>query len=200
MYTLGVTGGIGSGKTTVVRIFQSLGIAAYDADLNARRLMEDNEDLRNAIQLTFGNEAYTANRLNRTWLAAQVFSDASALKALNALVHPAVGIDFNQWLTIQSGPYVIKEAALLFEAGSYAQLDATVLVSCPEVIRLQRVLKRDAHRNEAQVKAIFAQQWSEDRKRSLANHEMVNDGLKALIPQVLALHRSLVAQRSASID
>ncbi len=197
MYTLGITGGIGSGKTTVVRIFQSLGISAYDSDANAKRLMEEDLDLQKAIRDKFGPESFINQALNRTWLAAHVFSNPEELKALNALVHPAVGLDFQRWIKRQQGPYVIKEAALLFEAGSYAQLNATVLVSCPEEIRLQRVLSRDAHRNEAQVKAIFSRQWSEERKRALANHVIVNDGTKAIIPQVLALHRDLLATLSS---
>lgn len=191
MKTVGVTGGIGAGKSLVCRIFATLGIPVYDADSRARRLMEEDRELVGSIKAAFGAEAYsTEGALNRPWLAERVFREEAETARLNALVHPRVGLDFSRWMKAQKDvPYVIKEAALLFEAGSYKELDAVVLVQAPEELRIRRTLLRDEQRSKAQVRAIMERQWPESEKLRLATHSVKNDERSLLIPQVLRLHQ-----------
>lgn len=191
MRTLGITGGIGAGKSLVCRIFATLGIPVYDADSRARSLMEEDRELIGSVKAAFGDEAYTTDGvLNRPWLAERVFKEEAETARLNALVHPRVGLDFARWMKEQKDvPYVIKEAALLFEAGSYKELDAVVLVQAPEELRLRRTLLRDEQRSKAQVRAIMERQWPESEKLRLANYSIKNDERSLLIPQVLRLHK-----------
>ncbi len=195
---LGITGGIGAGKSTVAHLFALLGIPVYNADLAARRLMETNADLRSAITKAFGSESYFPNHtLNRPYLAEKVFHHAPSLAKLNAMVHPKVGEDYTQWHARhaqQGAPYTLKEAALLFETGSYRTLEGVILVSASEEVRLQRVLHRDSHRTKAQVQAIFAKQLPEAEKQRLARWLIRNEGNEALIPQVLELHQKFIAR------
>ncbi|GGC21355.1 dephospho-CoA kinase [Parapedobacter defluvii] len=186
---IGVTGGIGSGKSVVCRIFNVLGIPVFDADAEAKRLMTIDASLRNAIRAEFGTEAYHEDgTLNRPYLADQVFNDEQRLKILNGLVHPVVIRKGEQWAQQQKAPYTIKEAALLFESGSFKLNHYTILVSAPVGIRIERVMQRDGVTAE-QVKARMERQWPDERKRQLADFVIVNDGIQALIPQVLALDK-----------
>jgi len=186
---IGVTGGIGSGKSVVCRIFNVLGIPVFDADAEAKRLMTTEASLRNAIRAEFGTEAYHEDgTLNRPYLADQVFNDEQRLKILNGLVHPVVIRKGEQWAQQQKAPYTIKEAALLFESGSFKLNHYTILVSAPVGIRIERVMQRDGVTAE-QVKARMERQWPDERKRQLADFVIVNDGIQALIPQVLALDK-----------
>ena len=197
MLRIGITGGIGSGKSIASRVFGALGVPVYDADSRARWLMEHESALRAALQAAFGSGIYGANhRLNRPLLAGTVFNDPAKLALLNHLVHPYVGTDFARWAEAQQAAghaYVLKEAALLFETGSYRQLDRVVTVSAPLVVRLARVLRRDAHRTESDVRAIMAKQLSEEEKINQADAVLVNDGTQLLLPQVLALHAAFRA-------
>lgn len=180
---LGVTGGIGSGKSTVCEIFKTFGIPVYDSDARAKALMSSNPNLINSIQSSFGEEAYADGKLNRSYLAEIVFSDANALASLNALVHPAVGRDFDEWADQQSSEILIKEAAILIESGAYKQCDKILVVTCPEETRIERVMKRDEVIRE-QVTVRIAKQISEEERLSYADFTIDNSGASMLIPQV----------------
>ncbi len=194
MLKVGVTGGIGSGKTVVCRIFRTLGIPVFDADTAARKLMQDDHALVTAIRESFGEEAYLPDgRLNRSYLSAKVFTNEEALERLNSLVHPATIKAANDWAALQHAPYTVKEAALLFESGSYRHNDVNILVTAPEAIRMQRVMQRDGV-TENEVKARMARQLSDEVKIGLADHIIVNDGKTAITPQVLALHERFISQ------
>lgn len=193
---LGVTGGIGAGKSLVCSIFQVLGVPVYNSDLRAKQLMVESELLIGQIKAAFGEQAYWNGALNRQYLAEKVFSDPEKLALLNSLVHPAVGLDFSSWVEGNlSHSYLLKEAALIFEAGMTKSLDHTILVSSPQQLRIERVLSRDPHRNEEQVKAIISNQWSDERRRPLADFEIVNDEKSMLIPQVLSIHTSFSGKK-----
>ena len=151
--------------------------------------MNNQPDLKSAIQEGFGSEAYTRNgEVNRAHLADKVFNDADELARLNALVHPAVGDDYKAWQEKQLTPYAIKEAALLFESGSYKELDYVVNVSAPEALRVLRVLDRDSFRSKAEIQGIIEKQLSEDERLQRSDFVIVNDGVEMIIPQVLSLH------------
>jgi dephospho-CoA kinase len=189
---IGITGGIGSGKSLVCRIFNCLGIPVYDADSRAKSLMVSDHVLMEGIRKEFGSESYdTVGNLNRQYLARIVFPDPDKLQRLNTLVHPRVALDYENWVTGYEGtvPYVIKEAALLFESGSSAQLDKVIVVSAPEDVRMKRVKARDAHRDEKQIRDIMAKQWPEEEKLKRADYIIYNDESVLLIPQVIALHQ-----------
>ncbi len=185
---VGVTGGIGAGKTLVCNIFSVLGIPIYSADERAKWLMSNEPHLVSGIKSAFGENAYTNGELNRRYLAEKVFSDQNQVEKLNQLVHPAVGVDYGLWLSRQSTDYTIKEAALLFESGSYQGLDYVVMVSAPEETRITRVLNRDPQRSEEEVKGIIRKQWPQEKKEELADYVINNDESQMLIPQVLELH------------
>ena len=197
MLRIGITGGIGSGKSIASRLFQALGVPVYDADSRARWLMEHDVELRQHLSAAFGSDAYdAAGRLNRPALAATVFRNPELLAQLNALVHPHVGNDFERWALAQQQvghAYVLKEAALLFEAGSYKQLDRIITVFAPQPVREARVRRRDPHRSAADVQAIMAKQLSEETKMQRADYVLTNDDVQPLLPQVLALHAAFTA-------
>lgn len=190
MRVIGITGGIGSGKTTVCGIFAELGVAIYNADERAKAVMIENGELRGAVKAKFGDEAYNQDgTLNRPYLAERVFRSKKELAALNGLVHPAVARDFTEWSAKHGKDrYVIKEAAILFESGAYKLVQESVLVTAPKEMRVQRVVQRDGA-TEEEVIARMDNQWPEEQKAELANHIVVNDGRHLLIPQVLELHR-----------
>jgi dephospho-CoA kinase len=199
---LGVTGGIGSGKSTVCKVFQSLGISVYDADSRAKYLMTTDGILISQIRKEFGDLSYDSlGRLNRTYLATNVFDNPEKLEKLNSLVHPRVGADFKKWSEQHSDePYLLKEAALLYEAGSHESLDRIIVVFSPEELRVRRVLARDKHRSAEQIRDIMARQWSDEKKLQLADHIIYNDECRLIIPQVLALHEELLKRNFAETD
>lgn len=189
---VGITGGIGSGKSTVCKLFSLLGIPVYTADDRAKWLMAHDAELRNQISTTFGADAYSANgELNRAFLAETVFPNPEKIAALNARVHPAVRKDFEQWITQQTAPYLIKEAALLFETGAAKELDYVINISSPLRVRMARILLRDPHRSEEQVNQIINQQLPDEEKNELADFCIKNTDNKLLIPQVLEVHEQL---------
>ena len=143
MKIIGLTGGIGSGKTTVAKMFSELGIPVYIADTEARKLSNRSKVIRRKLIDLLGQEAYIENRLNRTFVAEKIFNDTDLLKAVNAIIHPKVASHFKRWVKKQQGPYVIKEAAILFENGGYKQCDKTILIVAPEALRIERLLARD---------------------------------------------------------
>lgn len=192
---IGITGGIGSGKSIMCKIFSVLGTPVYDADSRAKWLMSHEQQLIANIKTNFGEEAYFANgKINNVYLAKKVFHVREALQKLNALVHPAVKKDFKHWCSVNNGnPYLLKEAALLFESGSYKELDHVILVTAPKEIKINRVLKRDKHRSKEQILAIMEKQMSDAEKMPLANYNIINDGKEMILPQVLALHMKFSA-------
>jgi dephospho-CoA kinase len=197
---IGVTGGIGSGKSLVCKIFSRLGVPIYDADSHAKDLMTTDGILISGIKKEFGDLSYHPDgSLNRNYLAEHVFHDTVKLERLNHLVHPRVAADFENWVNQKKEhAYVIKEAALLFEAGSHLTLDKIIVVSAPEALRIKRVLSRDAHRTVEQIKAIVEKQLPEDEKLKRADYIIVNDEMELLIPQVLKLHEIFKAEKRAA--
>ena len=195
---IGITGGIGSGKSTVCQIFATLGIPVYYADAAAKRLMVEDEALVAGIRKLFGEAAYDAEgQLQRQHLAQIVFQDRRKLALLNALVHPAVARDSLAWHAAQTkAPYTLKEAALLFESGSYQQLDQIICVRAPRALRLERVIQRDGITIEA-VEARMAQQLPEAEKGERSDYLIENDGQQLLIPQVQRIHRAILARAEA---
>lgn len=191
MLKVGLTGGIGSGKSTVGKIFIALGIPMYDADMNAKMIMNTNHEVKNKIIEKFGPEAYTDNQLNRTYISNLVFNDKAKLDELNKLVHPATINDANNWFLQQVTPYSLKEAALIFESGGNKHLDYIIGVFAPEKIRIDRVIKRDSISAE-QVKERINKQMNEEEKMKLCDFIIDNSGQKSLISQVLSLHNTLL--------
>jgi dephospho-CoA kinase len=190
---VGLTGGIGSGKSTVAKFFEILGSPVYYADDRAKWLMSHDDDLRNKILSAFGKECYREDgSLNRAFLAAHVFGDKENVKTINGLVHPAVKTDFESWVEVQKTSHILKEAALLFETGSYLALDKTINVSSPIKIRINRVLMRDKGRSEAQINDIIDQQLPDNEKNKKADFVIKNNETSLLIPQVLSIHKSLI--------
>lgn len=189
---IGITGGIGAGKSIVSRIFQIIGIPVYNADQQAKWLMNNDPELIHAIKKQFGKESYQADQLNRSFMAEKVFADPKALDKLNRLVHPRVGKDYDGWVESHSKvSYTLKEAALLFESGSYKSLDAVILVTAPEELRIKRVVSRD-QRSKSQIEDIIKRQWSEADKQKLSTYEIRNDDRHLVIPQVLQIHESII--------
>jgi len=193
MLKIGITGGIGSGKTTVCRIFEALGIPVFNADQVAKSIMNTDAALMASIKEIFGKQAYFKNgELNRKYLASQVFSNQKALNVLNSLVHPAAIQAFEDWYLEQNnGPYVLKEAAILFESGSYKNCDFNILILSPETLRIRRVMERDEV-DEESVRARINKQMAEEEKEKLADFTIINDEKKALIPQVLKLNEHFI--------
>lgn len=192
MKIVGVTGGIGSGKSTVCKVFETLGIPIYQADDRAKFLMQNNESLISAIKKQFGHEAYNKGTLNRTYLAKVIFSSAEQTAKINALVHPAVSKDFSSWVSVQKAQYIIKEAALMIESGSYEKLDFLINVFAPVETRIKRIQERDPQRSLEEINAIISKQVSEEERTQIAHAIINNDGNQLLIPQVLALHKQLI--------
>lgn len=189
---VGITGGIGSGKSTVCKIFKILGIPVYSADDRAKWLMAHDPALKSKLSETFGPDTFLPDGiLNRAFLAKEVFSDPEKVKKINALVHPAVGQDFKSWAEKQNAPYILKEAALLFETGASKELDKIITVSSPLKIRMARVLMRDPHRDKDQINDIINQQLPDEKKNELADFVIKNAENKLLIPQILEIHKQL---------
>ena len=196
MIKVGLTGGIGAGKTLVSQIFHLLGVPVYYADQRAKWLMANNSSLIVQIKSIFGDEAYSgSNQLNREYLASRVFNNADQLEKLNKLVHPTVGEDYQEWLRQHAeSAYTIKEAALIFETQSHQTLDKVILVTAPVKVRVERTLFRDNHRSRSQVNDIIERQMQENEKKSLADIIIDNDGTKLLIPQVMKINQMLMEE------
>lgn len=191
---VGITGGIGSGKSLVCRIFAAFGIPVYDADLHARRLMTSDRTLVEQIKNIFGPLSYHSDgTLNRSHLSQLTFGNPEQLRKLNELVHPRVAIDYTQWSEANTQhPYVLREAALLYESGSYSSVDKMIVVSAPEELRIQRTISRDPHRTEDDIKKIMKSQWPEAEKIKRADFVIYNDNNHMVVPQVLELHKKLL--------
>ena len=195
MLKIGITGGIGTGKSMVSRIFALLNIPVYDSDLRAKQVMAHNPQLKHELIAAFGPETFNEQGLNRTRLAAIVFPEPEKLTKLNSLVHPHVKQDFINWSEEnKNAPYVLKEAALMFETEAYKQVDEMITVFAPLDIRMERLLKRDTHRTETDLKNIIAKQLPEEEKLRRADHVVYNDDSQLVIPQVLKLHEYFLAK------
>jgi len=190
MLKVGITGNIGSGKTTVSRIFEILGVPQFYADDAAKKVMVEDPILIDTLKKEFGRESYFDDgSLNRKYIAGIVFNNETELAKLNAIVHPAVFRAFDNWLAgIKNAPYVMKEAALLFESSSYKMCDKTIMVTAPLELRINRVMQRD-NLTRAEVESRNARQFSEEEKIQLADFVIRNDDTELVIPQVLELHK-----------
>lgn len=197
MLKIGLTGGIGSGKSTVAKIFELLGIPVYYADEAAKKLMNTDENLKKAIIEQFGEASYKNNELDRKYLASIVFSNKEKLEILNSLTHPVTIRDADEWMTQQTSPYVIKEAALLFESGAVARLDVVIGVYAPQHLRVKRVMERDGLPAEEVMKRI-SRQIDEETKMKLCDHVITNNEQQLVIPQVLELHKKFTATNKIS--
>lgn len=198
MLNVGITGGIGVGKTTVCRVFETLNIPVYYSDDRAKKLMTSNTSVRSKIKTLFGNEAYYRNgRLNRKFLRSQIFGNRELLQKMNQIVHPAVFQDAIEWFSGQNAPYALQEAALLVESGRYKGFDKLIVVSAPEEVKISRVKKRDKKSRE-EVLNIIAKQLPDQEKIQHADFIVVNDGMTPIVPQVWHIHQKLIASLSLS--
>lgn len=189
--TIGITGGIGSGKSTVCKIFKLLGVPVFEADIVAKTLINSNSEIINGLIQLFGKEIYNAdNNVNREMLASLIFTDDLLLERVNQLVHPVVRNEFLNWMKLQTATYVLHEAAILFESGFYKMMDYTILVSAPENIRIERVCGRDIIMPEM-VRSRMEKQWPDSEKRKFATLELVNDNKNLLIPQIIKIDKKL---------
>lgn len=193
MLKIGITGGIGSGKTIVCKMFEILGVPVYYADERAKWLTNNDLQLRKEIKELLGRNAYDEQgQYNRQWVAAQVFDNPELLEMLNSLIHPRVFTDTDKWfLQHQHVPYTLREAALMNAAGDNNDFDGVIVVIAPVETRIARIRKRDPHRNEEEIRAIIARQKTEEQFASIANYNINNDDEHLLIPQVLELHKKL---------
>jgi len=187
MKIVGLTGGIGSGKTTVANFFKELGVPVYIADDAGKRLMATSEKVKAEIITLFGDKAYVDGNLNRKYLADQVFNSSEKLEQLNQIIHPAVAKDFKEWIEDQQGSYVIYEAAILFESGGYKKCDLVLLITAPKTERFKRLQERDES-SKAEIEARMQHQWSDEKKRKLADYEIINANLSTTKSEVRNLH------------
>lgn len=192
MIRVGITGGMGTGKSTVAAIFAAMGIPVYDADSSAKGMMNNDPALRQQIIAAFGKEAYAGGQLNRSWMAERVFGNEEQLAVLNQLVHPAVIAAGEKWMQQQQTPYAIKEAAIIFESGSQRWLDFIIGVTAPLSLRIQRVMHRSQLTREEVLRRI-ERQMDDTIKMKLCDAVIINDEQHALIPQVIAIDRKIKA-------
>jgi dephospho-CoA kinase len=188
MLKIGLTGGIGSGKSIVARVFETLGIPVYYADDAAKRLMSTDENLKESIIKNFGEECYKSGQLDRKQLASIVFNNKEKLKLLNSLIHPATIADANEWMKKQKSAYIMKEAALLFESGADKNLDYVIGVLSPADLRIKRVMQRDGL-TEKEVMQRIDQQMDEKEKMKRCDFIITNDEKQLVLPQILELDK-----------
>ena len=192
MKKIGITGGIGSGKTYVASVFKSLGIPIFNADIQAKKIMTSSGKLIKLVKEEFGNEIYKDSDLNKEKLASIVFSNSDKLQKLNSLVHPIVKEEFNNWCKKQTSPYIIKEAAILFESNSHIGLDAVICVSAPLDLRMRRLLNRDDY-SKKEIKKRIENQISQEEKQKLSDYIIVNDEKDLLLPKIIKFHKELLS-------
>ena len=195
MKVVGLTGGIGSGKSTIARLFAALGIAVYDSDTEAKKLINTSAEIKKRIVEVFGAEAYAEGGYNRAYMADIVFRNPDKLAVLNSIVHPVLADDFNQWVALQTSPYVIKEAAILFESGSYKNCDFIITVTAPEALRISRCMSRDGS-TEAQVRARMAQQWTDAQRIALSDTVIENINLEETEKRVRELNNLFIKNQT----
>jgi dephospho-CoA kinase len=187
---IGITGGIGSGKTLVSKVFSLLGVPVYNADDRAKFILHNDAEVMAKVKAVFGEEAYQNKVLNSAYLSQQVFNNEEKLQKLNSFVHPKVAVDFKRWCSeFKDCPYILKEAALLYETNSYKDLDKIIVVQSSSELRIKRILQRDPKRTKDAVKAIMAKQLPEEEKVKRADYIILNDEKNMIIPQVISLHQ-----------
>ena len=199
MYKIGVTGGIGSGKSTVCELLRDRGVAVYDSDSRAKQLMAESEALREQLIAAFGAECYNVEGLNRAFLASKVFGNEEALQQLNSIVHPAVRADFQTWAEQQQSPYVVLESAILFEAGFETEVDATLAVMAPMPMRLERTMARDGVDKESVMRRM-EHQLSDDELHRRANRTIVNINREYLEGDIEQLHKIFIYESQRKQD
>lgn len=188
---VGITGGIGSGKSTVCEVFELLGVPVYYADTEAKLMYTNNPDLKSQIITLFGEEVYPNGTFNRKSLSQVVFNNPDKLSQLNQIMHPLVATHYEEWISMQDAPYTLKEAALLIESKSYLSLDYVMMVSSPDDLRIQRVVERDQI-SRLEVEKRMASQLPQHEVRKHCNSELINDEKQLLIPQIIELHEQLL--------
>ena len=191
MIIVGLTGGIGSGKTTVAGFFEDLGIPVYIADDAGKRLMRESKDIRDQVQAIFGPSSYSGNEPDRKYIASRVFSDSDLLARLNNIIHPAVAEDFKEWCNSQDTAYVIYEAAILFETGGYKKCDLSILVTAPFELRIERLQQRDKSTRE-EIQQRMDNQWSDEKKSELADYIINNEDLSLTKLAVVDIHGKIL--------
>ncbi len=192
MLKVGITGGIGSGKTSACMVFETLGIPVYYADTRAKQLMNTDHILKASLEGHFGKDLYEDGILNRRKLAGIIFNDKAALEKVNSWVHPAVARDFVHWCEQQTAPYVLEETAILFESGMSQRFGKVILVTAPESVRIARVCARD-HVSPEAVRMRMDNQWPDEKKMALADYMICNDDIQPIIPQVMDIHKALLS-------
>ncbi|KJD34562.1 dephospho-CoA kinase [Tamlana nanhaiensis] len=191
MIVVGLTGGIGSGKTTVAKQFETLGIPVYIADDEAKKLMHKSKVIKRKLIELFGDQAYVNNELNRPFIANIIFNDKSYLEKMNAIIHPRVAKHFNKWALKQNAPYVIKEVAILFENGGNKACDYVITVTANRETRIERLLKRDNTTIE-KIEAIMKNQWSDEQKIKDSHFVVHNTTMQSIKNQVDKIHKKLI--------
>ena len=193
MLKVGITGGIGSGKSTVCQLFKCLEIPIFSADDVGRRLLGEDSAVIEQVKNIFGEDVLMYGKPDRKKIGEIVFNAPEKLVQLNTIIHPAVRRKYAEWTEEQIAPYLIYEAAILFETGLYKQLDYTILVTAPEILRIERVMKRDGT-PETAIRDRMKNQWSEEEKKKLASYILVNDDTQALLPQMMEIHTLLLSK------
>jgi len=189
MIKVGITGGIGSGKSTICQFFRSIGIPVFEADTEAKKLVNNSDSIRYQLKALFGSDIYLPDRtIDRKKLASLIFNSPPLLQKVNNIIHPEVRKYFFQWCEKQQTPYIIHEAAIMFESGFYEMMDYTVLVTAPEEIRIQRVMAREETDADS-VRARMEKQWKDEKKAELANFVIRNDGTELVVPQLVKLDK-----------
>src|SRR5690554_835775 len=187
---VGLTGGIGSGKTTVAKMFSELGVPVYISDIEAKKLTDSSKVIRHKMIELLGDETYLGQKLNRKFVADKIFNDKQLLEAVNGIIHPRVASHFKKWTSKQQTPYVINEAAILFENGRYKEFDLVILVTAPEKLRISRVMSRD-NVTKREVEQRMKNQWSDEKKKKLATICIENIDLHATRKKVAEIHAAL---------
>ncbi|MDR3180875.1 MAG: dephospho-CoA kinase [Prevotellaceae bacterium] len=191
MVTVGLSGGMGSGKTVVSRIFHALGVPVFYADAVTKELYDTHEELRQTLTGLLGESIYQNGCLQRKRMASLIFSDENLLQKVNALIHPLVLQRFCQWAQQQQTPYVVQEAAILFESGANEKMNYTIAVTAPEALRIARIMQRD-NLTEQEIKDRLQWQWPDEKRNAKAGFIIVNDDKQPLLPQVLTIHENIL--------
>ncbi|MBL4578166.1 MAG: dephospho-CoA kinase [Flavobacteriales bacterium] len=197
MHKVGITGGIGSGKSTICKVFLQLGVPVYNADTRGKELLRINNAVKEQVIAVFGTETYLEDgSVNRNFLSQRVFTDPAALEKLNGIVHPAVRLDFEEWVGQQESSYVLKEAAILVETGAYKELDTLIVVEADVDSRVKRVMERDQVGENKVLERVKAQ-ITDEKRRTHADHIIDNNDDQLVIPQILAIHEDIISRTSS---
>jgi dephospho-CoA kinase len=191
MVTVGLSGGMGSGKTVVSRIFHAVGIPVFDADMAVKELYDTHEGLRRALTTLLGEDIYQNGRLQRKRMASLIFSDERLLQKVNALTHPLAMQQFYQWAQQQQTPYVVQESAILFESGINEKMSHTIAVTAPEAVRIARIMQRD-NTTVQEIRNRLQWQWPDEKRNAKAGFIIINDDKQPLLPQVLTIHKNIL--------